>query len=361
VQVPHALRSSSLGVALVRTGTRRGVRGGLYMFKVTSCSPAALRHAMPSAEEREALPLVLAAMKVVLLRTLAPKRVAGLGGLMECQGCGAIGATVGNVRHRNCLWFALSTDASQPFYCPVSRLHVNSRAVSIGTRCNMRLIYDPMKATTFVFLLAVCGTVTRAQNSAAPSADVTIQMSEDTPEYCLGEITSSRLEGPRRRGPDDITLQLPLKVLYQNHRPETIILPSWIHYLTRMTVVGQNGSTVLREMGNGRGMNVNTVISSSPNVQFTIIAGGKDAWSSGNEGVVIPVLDRSSGVDLRGKTLQVVMTRDFRSLTPDGVEKLNEKWKAYGTVWTGVTESETLTLRIPANPPTRSCITLVAR
>lgn len=218
-----------------------------------------------------------------------------------------------------------------------------------------------MRAATFVLLLAVCGAVMHAQNSVAPSADVTIQVTEDTPVYCLGESPQPRFGGPRQQGPDDITLQLPLKVLYQNHRPETIILPAWIHYLTRMTVVGQNGSTVLREMGNG-GMTINTVMAlSSPNLQFTIIAGGKDAWSSGNEGVVIPVLDRSSGADLRGKTVQIVMTRDFRSLAPDGSAKLNEKWKSYGTVWTGVAESETLTIRIPANPPTRSCITLVAK
>jgi hypothetical protein len=55
------------------------------------------------------------------------------------------------------------------------------------------------------------------------------------------------------------------------------------------------------------------------------------------------------------------MTRDFRSLAPNVVEKLNEKWNNYGTVWTGVADSETLTFRIPANPPTRSCITLVAK
>jgi hypothetical protein len=66
-------------------------------------------------------------------------------------------------------------------------------------------------------------------------------------------------------------------------------------------------------------------------------------------------------LDLRGKTVQIVMTRDFRSLAPDVVEKLNEKWKDYGTVWTGVAESEPLTLQIPKEPVTRNCITLVAR
>jgi len=57
-----------------------------------------------SAEERQALPIALAAMKVLLLRTLAPKHVAGLGGLMECQGCGSVGADARVIRHRNCLW-----------------------------------------------------------------------------------------------------------------------------------------------------------------------------------------------------------------------------------------------------------------
>ncbi len=219
-----------------------------------------------------------------------------------------------------------------------------------------------MKGATFVFLLAVCGVLMRAQSRVAPSADVTIGMSEATPEYCLGEILSPPLFGGPKRGPDDITLRLPLTVRYENHRPETIILPTWIHYLTRMTVAGQNGSTILRNVGN-RGMDVKTVMAvSSPDThRFSIIAGGKDNWSTGSEGVVIPVLDRSSGLDLRGKTVQIVMTRDFRSLPPDVVEKLNEKWKDYGTVWTGVAESETLTFQIPEEPVTRNCITLVAR
>jgi hypothetical protein len=94
---------------------------------------------------------------------------------------------------------------------------------------------------------------------------------------------------------------------------------------------------------------------------FSIIAGSKYALSTAPEGVIIPVLDRSSGLDLRGKTIQIVTTRDFRSLAPDVVEKLNEKWKNYGTVWTGVAESETLTFQIPEEPLTRNCVTLVAR
>jgi hypothetical protein len=209
-----------------------------------------------------------------------------------------------------------------------------------------------MKAAAFVFLLMVCGTVMHAQSSAAPSADVTISISEGSADYCAGEDPSPVLPN---RGPDDIALRLPLKVSYENHRPETIILPLWNHYLMRMTVDGQNGSTVLRN-ATREGMDVKGVMGlSSPDRNFTIITGGKYVWSTGVEGVSIRVLDHSSRVDLRGKTVQIVMTRDFRSLAADVVEKLNEKWKNFGTVWTGVAESNTLMFYIPPEPLTRNC------
>ena len=61
-------------------------------------------------------------------------------------------------------------------------------------------------------------------------------------------------------------------------------------------------------------------------------------------------------MDLRGKTVQIVTTRDFRSIVPEVVEKLNEKWKDSGTVWARVVESEPLTFQIPREPLTRSCL-----
>lgn len=207
-----------------------------------------------------------------------------------------------------------------------------------------------MRAATFVFLLALCGAEVRAQSTATSSGDVTIELMEGTPEYCLGPYSL-----PPNQGPDDITLRFQLKLSYENHRADTIILPLWSHYLTRMTVEGQNGSTVLRNATRG-GMDVKGVMAmSGPDRNFTIIAGGKYAWSTVQEWVVIPVRTRSSGVDLRGKTVQIVMTRDFLSLPPDVVEKLNEKWKDFGTVWTGVAESNTMTLYLPKEPLTRDC------
>jgi hypothetical protein len=208
-----------------------------------------------------------------------------------------------------------------------------------------------MKAGTFVFLLAFCVAAARAQSTAPPSGDVTIGLEEGTSEYCLGPDSS-----PSNRGPDDITLRFPLKLSYENHRSNTIILPLWIAYLTRMTMAGQNGSTVLRNARTG-GMDAKGVMAmSGPDQLFTIIAAGKYVWSTAHEFVSIPVLDRSSGVDLRGKTVQIVMRRDFRSLPPDVVEKLNEKWRDSGTVWTGVAESNTMTLYIPNEPLTRDCM-----
>jgi hypothetical protein len=209
-----------------------------------------------------------------------------------------------------------------------------------------------MKAPTFLFLLLAASNVS-AQSASAPSADVTITISEGSPEYCVGEGASPLLP---KAGPEDITLRLPMKVAYENHRTETIILPLWSHYLMRMTVDGQNGSTDLRNATRGL-LDVKGVMAlSAPDSLFTIIAGGKYVWSTALEAVAIPVLRLSSGLDLRGKTVHLLMTREFRTLAPDVVKALNEKWKDYGTVWTGVAESNSLIFNIPPEPLTRgSC------
>ena len=55
-------------------------------------------------EDQPTFRVIVAAMKLVLLRTLAPKRFATLGGLIECQCCGRVGPRLTDIRHRNCLW-----------------------------------------------------------------------------------------------------------------------------------------------------------------------------------------------------------------------------------------------------------------
>src|SRR5688572_23596324 len=70
--------------------------------------------------------------------------------------------------------------------------------------------------------------------------------------------------------------------------------------------------------------------------------------------VTIPVLVRSSDLDLRGKTVQISTTRDFRFIAPDVVQKLNGKWKDRGTVWAQVAESETVTQTHNPKPKTQN-------
>jgi hypothetical protein len=77
-----------------------------------------------------------------------------------------------------------------------------------------------MKAATVVFLLAVCGAAMGAQTSAVSSRGVTIRMSMGSGNYCLGPTPLFQA------GPGDIILMLPLKLRYENHRSDAIILPS---------------------------------------------------------------------------------------------------------------------------------------
>ena len=60
------------------------------------------------AEEQQTFTLAVAAMKVPLIRALRPIPFAGLGGRMECQSCGSVGAALKDIRHRNCLWASLN-------------------------------------------------------------------------------------------------------------------------------------------------------------------------------------------------------------------------------------------------------------
>jgi len=230
-----------------------------------------------------------------------------------------------------------------------------------------------MRTATVGFLLAVCGAVMHAQNGATPSSDLTIKISEGTPEYCLGPHLSILLQGSRG-GPNDITLRLPLRLRYENHRSEAVFLPRGFNFLWRMTVAGQNGSTTLRNgSGGAHGLDVKSLMALSrpEGGPFWIVAGGTDTSPAvpnlsvlkykgtvdDDDFVMIPVLDRSVAWDLRGKAVQIVTTRDFRSsIAPEVVEKLNERWKEYGTVWTRVVESNTLTIQIPQEPLTRNCM-----
>jgi hypothetical protein len=209
-----------------------------------------------------------------------------------------------------------------------------------------------------------------AQTGAAPSGDVTIALTKGNSEYCLGPTPVQWANLFKLgQGPDDIALRLPLKLRYENHRSDTILLPMGLTAVTRMTVTGETEPTILRNTGRFGPADWDklTALSSPDADHFSTVASSKGTVKLSvlkypdsvdvDDFVAIPVWVRSSGFDLRGKTVQITTTRDFRSIAPEVVDKLNEKWKNYGTVWAKVVESDTLTLRIPEAPMTVNCMT----
>jgi len=58
-------------------------------------------------DKQQAPQLALIDIKAILLRFLSPRRISGLGGFVECQSCGSVAGTVGQIRHRTCLWHQL--------------------------------------------------------------------------------------------------------------------------------------------------------------------------------------------------------------------------------------------------------------
>ena len=236
-----------------------------------------------------------------------------------------------------------------------------------------------MKTVTFVLLLAVVGCAIGAQ-TRAPSGDVTIEMSDGSAQYCAGRTAPTPVLQTygffKFQSVDDMTLQLPLKLHYENHRSETIFLGPEMSIFTRVIVVGQRGSPIiLRDAHRSGGVDVNSVIARPlPDAAFdpfgfSSLAGRKPevsavpAWAQClsakepgciSERIAIPVVDRSSRLDLRGKTIQILTTRDH-PLATEVVQRLDQLWKGDGIVWAGVVESEPLTFYIPEEPLARNC------
>lgn len=224
-----------------------------------------------------------------------------------------------------------------------------------------------LRSATFLFFLAIFVAGMSAQTKA-PSADVTLAMSADTPEYCAGPMTPNWPTAGffKTQNPDDIVLRLPVTLQYKNHRSETIILPPRIGLFNRMIVAGRNEPIVLRNAKYSGGLDVNAV-TAPPRPDAPFNSFGFSAVPAGNslcllakgpgctsDTMLIPVVDHSSQLDLRGTTIQIVMTRDH-PLQPALLQKLTELWKASGTVWSGAVESAPLTFRIPDKPFVRSC------
>jgi hypothetical protein len=196
-----------------------------------------------------------------------------------------------------------------------------------------------------------------AQNATTPTKDVTLKMSVSDQAYCQGP-TGPAIQ--QAHGPDDIILSVALKVYYVNHRPEKLVLPGPFGSRLKTILAGQNTPIIERIVSGG---------SKDPNAAYfemTTVDGrpgngpellqclsSSDLGCSRNY-IYIPVLDRVAGLDLRGKTVQVVLTRDH-VLPPDAVEKLKAKLKTADPILSATVESEPLTIHIPSEPSTRDC------
>jgi KTSC domain len=58
-------------------------------------------------DEGQRFHFVVVATKILLLKTLSPRRAAGLGGLLQCRSCESVGVDLAGIRHRNCVWFQI--------------------------------------------------------------------------------------------------------------------------------------------------------------------------------------------------------------------------------------------------------------
>lgn len=205
-----------------------------------------------------------------------------------------------------------------------------------------------MKIEKCLILLATGGVMVSAQNRTAQSRDLTIKAIVHEVKYCLGP--TSFLPSKQQPGASDITLRLSLKLLYENHRSEPIIVPLGFRSLARMMVAGQqDAETVLSRENPYDPTRVVELARPAP-PYFVVIPGGKSELQYFGELVDVGV--RSSDRQLLGKTVQISITRDH-GLLP--VEKLQARWKSYGTVWTGIQDSEPVSISIPESPATVDC------
>jgi hypothetical protein len=213
-----------------------------------------------------------------------------------------------------------------------------------------------MKAIGLLLLLASSAVLSGAQNSTVPAKDVNLRMRVGDQAYCKGQT------GPpiaQAQGPNDIILSVVMKVWYENHRPEKVVLPGPFGFRMKAQLPGQN-VPIIERIGSGGTRDVNntyfetTTVDPQPGPGPDLLQclASTDPGCS-RQYIYIPVVDRGTGLDLRGKTVEVVLTRDH-TIPADAVEKLKAKVKTEQVLSANV-ESQVLSIAIPSEPSTRDC------
>jgi len=193
----------------------------------------------------------------------------------------------------------------------------------------------------------------------AQTGDVTIKARVHEVKYCLGP--TSYFPAKQQPAASDITLRLVLDLLYENHGSEPIIVPLGYRSVARMVLAGQGDAQAilsrvvpfpqqLTPPGQPDRSKPMSELARPEPPYFIVIPGGKSEWRYLGEPIDVRV--RSSDRQLLGKIFQFSVTRDHGLLT---FEKLQDKWKSYGTFWTGIQESDTASVPIPESPETSDC------
>ena len=110
-----------------------------------------------------------------------------------------------------------------------------------------------MKAIASLLLLASSEVLSGAQNSTVPAKDVNLRMRVGDQAYCKGQTSPPIAQA---QGPNDIILSVAMKVWYENHRPEKVVLPGPFGFRMKAQLPGQN-VPIIERIGSGGTRDVN--------------------------------------------------------------------------------------------------------
>jgi hypothetical protein len=208
-----------------------------------------------------------------------------------------------------------------------------------------------MRVVRILIFTVIGGTIGGAQNSAPAIGGLTITPIVGNAKYCMGP--TSYFPQEHQPGVSDITLRLSLKVLYENHGAEPMILPLRFRSVVRMFVAGGTSGEVVTSRVDPLDQDAIKAQAQPDPPYFLVIPGGGSELAYLGELVDLRV--RSPSRVLLGRTLQFSITRDHGLLPSSLFEELRNKWRAYGTLWNGVRDSKMFSVSVPEAPVTVDC------
>lgn len=193
---------------------------------------------------------------------------------------------------------------------------------------------------------------------SAPEATAAIASAD----YCFAHVRALEFE---RNPPSYLVLHLKVKVAYRNTGTRPLIIPlakdKTVYTALRpgiMKISPQPSNfpddTIVAEMKNlPADVNPDSPINPANDV-FKIIPAGAEMMPALEEDVVLPVNHKTllrHDPDLRGHRVYVRLQFDHQPMDPALEAKLSDRWASFGSPWTGMLRTNTLTFDVPKNPP----------